>query len=730
MATVLPSFLTKEYLQNILQKYENDKTVQIQEFHCSPAVAAGNNYASMLLRVKIKYTKSGYNLEKSIIVKSAVADSEMAKSIEEYGIYQREISMYDKILPKFHKLIESIDDNEKLFSPVIHVDSKTSTLIFEDLKKTGFTIADRLNGVDQNHVNLVIQKIAKFHACSMVLMESSSEEFREFAKAPFDDSGSSLQFFDGMTEACIEKMKTWSGYEKYIEKIEKMKKWLPRETIKIYEDVSKQPIKVLSHGDLWINNMMFKYNEDGSPNDLLDFQISYVGAAVNDLMYFTLTSTNDEIKLNKLSDVFLQYYENLVECLTKLKYKGKLPTLYELHCQYYEKRYFEYNKDPKIDVLNFTIEPAVPPGNNYASLLLRLHIKCTKTNRRNNIFMKRIIVKTILSDPNTAKTISDTNVYVKELLMYDTILPKCQKLLHSVDDSDSFFYPAIHVDFKNKTIIFNDLTTEGYRIADRIAGLDQNHIELVINKIAKFHACSMVLMEQSNDFYPKLTDSIIKDDEIGHTFFKKMFKSCIEEIREWVQYEKYLIKLEKIYELLLKQGEETYMTSKFTSNVILHGDLWTSNIMFTYDNSNTVPENAILIDYQIVCYGPPVLDIIQFFMTSTKLKYNKFLDVLKLYHSELLKSLKKMKYQSIRPTLFNLYCQYNEKRFFEIFNIIVLYPIMVNIQTKDADISNVIGENENASKFRSQMFKNQKVSDKLKELLPIWDSLGLLDPMH
>lgn len=68
--------------------------------------------------------------------------------------------------------------------------------------------------------------------------------------------------------------------------------------------------------------------------------MGYTGAAVIDLMYFTLTSTTNEIKLNKFPEILSKYHENLIQFLKQLEFKGKVPTLFELHSQYIEKSFY------------------------------------------------------------------------------------------------------------------------------------------------------------------------------------------------------------------------------------------------------------------------------------------------------------------------------------------------------------------------------------------------------
>lgn len=55
---------------------------------------------------------------------------------------------------------------------------------------------------------------------------------------------------------------------------------------------------------------------------------------------------------------------------------------------------------------------------------------------------------------------------------------------------------------------------------------------------------------------------------------------------------------------------------------------------------------------------------------------------------------------------------------------------MINTQTRDADMTSLVGDTEQAAKFRRQMFRNTKFVKTLQDLLPQWDTMGLLDPMH
>lgn len=55
----------------------------------------------------------------------------------------------------------------------------------------------------------------------------------------------------------------------------------------------------------------------------------------------------------------------------------------------------------------------------------------------------------------------------------------------------SLEYPAV--------LVLDDLTSAGYKLANRNVGLDLAHSELAIKSIAKYHATSLVYLENVRD---------------------------------------------------------------------------------------------------------------------------------------------------------------------------------------------------------------------------------------
>lgn len=257
-----PSWLTENYLERVLtNKFKEG--VKVESYTVKRAVPPGSNFISLLLRVTVKFTIEAKRFKKNLIVKVVDSDPVNAQRMDEHGFYKREIIMFGRILPKISKLLHDIGDNEQIAPEVYAVDYETQTLIFEDLKERHFEVADCKTGIDQSHVDIILRKLVKLHACSMVLKERNEETFEEFNKGLMveDRSGPTL-FFELTLADLVEEMETWDGCEIYTKKLKRLQQVLIDQGVALFKS-SKDEFNVLNHGDLWTTNFMFQYDNVG-----------------------------------------------------------------------------------------------------------------------------------------------------------------------------------------------------------------------------------------------------------------------------------------------------------------------------------------------------------------------------------------------------------------------------------------------------------------------------------
>lgn len=71
-------------------------------------------------------------------------------------------------------------------------------------------------------------------------------------------------------------IRQWPGYEKYADKLLKMKSFVVEQGVNLFKKSKEIKHQTVIHGDLWCNNMMFKYGSDKNPIDLLFVRNLYI----------------------------------------------------------------------------------------------------------------------------------------------------------------------------------------------------------------------------------------------------------------------------------------------------------------------------------------------------------------------------------------------------------------------------------------------------------------------
>lgn len=145
-----------------------------------------------------------------------------------------------------------------------------------------------------------------------------------------------MKLFDAFTSA----VRNFGDCDVYADKIDR---WDFANSMALMVELAtptRGGFQILNHGDLWLNNMMFKSDAEGNPLEvsLIDYQMPFWASPANDLLYFLISSAADDIKI-KYFDEFIEFYHGqLVESLKKLKYTEKnVPTLAELHIDILDK---------------------------------------------------------------------------------------------------------------------------------------------------------------------------------------------------------------------------------------------------------------------------------------------------------------------------------------------------------------------------------------------------------
>uniref|UniRef100_A0A1B6EV79 CHK kinase-like domain-containing protein n=1 Tax=Cuerna arida TaxID=1464854 RepID=A0A1B6EV79_9HEMI len=309
------AWLDEDFLASALQE-EYDSKVTIVKFSSSQAVAAGNNYTSHMYRVKVEFTVEGSDLQgTSLIVKIPITKGIITEIADGYEFHYKEPRIYKEVLPMLSKIVNCE------FGPRFFNCPVKNGIILKDLNKEGYVICDKFKQLDFSHCELVYMTLAKFHASSVACYHKNPELIEELGKdVIFLKKSKMLEEFVKSSVKCFEKvLSEMEGCEHAVELILDRADHMV-ESIADMCQPKPSGLNVLNHGDLWINNMLFKHSDSGEVEDVrfIDFQISRWSSPVLDLVYFLWTSADEEVRGHRQKELFSLYLQTLNSNLEQL----------------------------------------------------------------------------------------------------------------------------------------------------------------------------------------------------------------------------------------------------------------------------------------------------------------------------------------------------------------------------------------------------------------------------
>lgn len=154
---------------------EDEPNVEIDSLEEEPGSGRGDNYTSMLYRVKAKgrkllKDKEYINYECAIIYKILPESKKRREAFKSELLFRNEVVFYKHVWPALNRLQLN---GRKVFSGVPKIYAARADLIaMEDLRNRGFKMADRRKGLEVENLQYVLKALAGFHALSLTLRES------------------------------------------------------------------------------------------------------------------------------------------------------------------------------------------------------------------------------------------------------------------------------------------------------------------------------------------------------------------------------------------------------------------------------------------------------------------------------------------------------------------------------------------------------------------------------
>uniref|UniRef100_A0A182TBS1 CHK domain-containing protein n=1 Tax=Anopheles maculatus TaxID=74869 RepID=A0A182TBS1_9DIPT len=358
------AWINRDYFTRVLETYLH-ADVTVQRYELAAGCPGGQNFMSAIVRATVHYTLPSSDPTRpetvSLIVKTKLANAELAEEADQLNVFGIEKTIYGPIMKAVRELLTSFGDCTQFAPRFIYEDEHA--LVLEDLAVKGYRQPDRRGRLDQPHMRLIVQKLAKFHAATAVLgrkvvrlvaglrpvltapilivtEQSNRDLLRGLASASFATEGNPIHLYYGNAiQHCIDQTVRVPELSQYTEFLRSfLGQAIERET-KSYE-CDESGFNVLNHGDMWLNNLLWKYDADGTVSDVImvDYQESFYGSPAFDLNHLLYSSANNVIQRAGFDDLVQLYTDELVAALRQFKYDGPLPDLARVRTEMASKR--------------------------------------------------------------------------------------------------------------------------------------------------------------------------------------------------------------------------------------------------------------------------------------------------------------------------------------------------------------------------------------------------------
>ncbi|XP_064121428.1 uncharacterized protein LOC135225829 isoform X2 [Macrobrachium nipponense] len=313
------SLITADNVKQVLQVDKGNDAL-LTSWNIVDFTKRGDNLACEVTSVEVKYSMCGQeNCDVTYVVKlNPLRNFGDFQEIEPI-LFTKEGKFYEELVPVLNEALTSAGQ-EPLRLPkcfLVSLEEGKEQLYFEDLRARGFKMFDRRKGMDKYHVALVISELARLHSASYLLKEkilegkaaASKYEFlsKDFLTFTPNSKALFVPWFQRSIDTGVMMLESIGGYENAIAFLESIKT-----DMSYYLSAGLQSKKVnnICHGDCWNNNILFRYDEEGHPVEvmLVDLQACREASIACDLNYFLYTSVTGDVRKPNLDHFMSVYY--------------------------------------------------------------------------------------------------------------------------------------------------------------------------------------------------------------------------------------------------------------------------------------------------------------------------------------------------------------------------------------------------------------------------------------
>ncbi|XP_020799093.1 uncharacterized protein LOC110176935 [Drosophila serrata] len=295
----------------------------------------GDNYGSVMLAIQAQIrSANGSVRDLPLIAKLPPLTNDLywqifqpeRTCITENAVYQYLSPELDKLQLEAGVLpAELFDGFPRYYGSRISLDPKATkvdrdaVLVQENVTVRGYQPGNRHKAYDLAHTVLILNHLARYHALPIALRLKKPEVYDKYVRPYF------LKFnMNGnigpeekkvMDEELMKDIRAVTSDERDVKRVTELQD--AYDAYQAEKDEEDGLFTSLVHSDLWINNMMVKYDEEGIPikMKIVDFQIAQYGSLVHDIIFLLFSSVDDKVLEDNYYNFLTIYYKAFIQSL-------------------------------------------------------------------------------------------------------------------------------------------------------------------------------------------------------------------------------------------------------------------------------------------------------------------------------------------------------------------------------------------------------------------------------
>ncbi|XP_002020945.2 uncharacterized protein LOC6595597 isoform X1 [Drosophila persimilis] len=322
-------------LHKVIQPYLPEGTT-LESYSSCYLTKPGDNYGSVMLAIQAQIKDTDIVVrELPLIAKLPPVTNEIY-----WQIFQpertciTENAVYKYLAPELKNLqlkagvlpAELFDGFPRYYGSRISLNDRATkvdrdaVLVQENLTIRDYKPGNRHKPYDLAHTVLILHYLAQYHALPIALRLKTPQIYEEYVRPYFKKFDMNLNISaeekDLMNNDILTDIKSATNGDE--SDVKRVKELLDKfDAFQAGKDVEDGPFTTLVHGDLWINNLMVKYNDDGVPVKLkiVDFQIAQYGSLVHDIIFLLFSSVETKVLDENFYNLLKIYYNAFIKSL-------------------------------------------------------------------------------------------------------------------------------------------------------------------------------------------------------------------------------------------------------------------------------------------------------------------------------------------------------------------------------------------------------------------------------